>query len=510
MTSIRRKHLCCVVRKSPARGLFLTVLLLLLAGRPGHAQASLRVDGQPDALTAELSGGTFQGGFRPDYAASSQYAFGAFARGRKSVGKAVFEGSFSFDFQYGKAMSNSLFIHPGLFPLDVLEFTPGDKMLRSYAFHGGVGVEVSPHWILGAQVSFRSEDYSKRKDIRHTNYGLYLDVEPDIAWTSSDGLFLQLGVRYRRLYEQIKAERLGSETAGSYYAFLDKGLSYGTWQLWDGAGIHLNEAGVMVFPVSDDAYGLSLAFQKDGWSARLAALRTSGHVGEKGYDWFRFPGWEAEGMLQYDSRSDTFLLQLAADADRLEESVLEKVSSGGVVTPVLHGWNVVSRRRDVSAVLGWTRRWTPRARSPRWEAGLSLAETYHNEHSFLTYPYTDRWDVLQNTLKAHGKVIAGAFEVRMALEGTFGLSWEQGLSTQQPDVTVTEPFRYREHWNAVREYAQVPRVGLNAGLNWYVPPVKGLYLRGDFSCLRAFGVQFLPSPWRFSAFLGIGYTIKYR
>lgn len=507
MTFIKPTYLCCVVRKSPLRALFLTVLLLMLAGRPGYAQASLCVDGQPDFMTAELSGGTFQGGFRPDYAASEQYAFGAFARGRKSVGKAVFEGSFSFDLQLGKAMSHSLFIHPGLFPLDILEFMPGDKLLRSYAFHGGVGVEIAPHWVLGARVSFRSEDYSKRKDIRHTNYGLYLDVEPNVAWTSSDGLFLQLGLRYRRLYEQIKAERIGSETATSYYAFLDKGLSYGTWQLWDGDGIHLNESGVMAFPVCDDAYGLSLSLRKDGWSARLAALRTQGRAGEKGYDWFRFPGWETEGMLQYESRSDTFLLQLAADADRLEESVLEKVSSGGVVIPVLYGWNAVSRRRDLSAVLGWTHRWG-RRQGPRWEAGLSLAETYRNEQSFLVYPYTDRWELLQNSLKAHGKVVASAFEVRMGLEGLFGLSWEQGLSTHLPDVTVTEPFRYREHWDAVREYAQVPRVGLNAGLSWYIPPVKGLYIRGDISGLRAFKVQYLPSPWRFSAFLGIGYTIN--
>lgn len=510
MTFTKATKRPCGRRTLLGGAVFLACLLLLAAERPACAQASLRVDGKVDELCAELSGKTWQGGFRPDWLSSSQYAAAVFAQGRKSVGKAVFEGSFSFDLSYGKAMSGSMMIHPGLFPLDVLEFTPGDKTLRSYAFYGGIGVEVAPRWLLGAKISFRSEDYSKRKDIRHTNFGLLLDVEPTVAWLSPEGLFLQLGVRYRRLYEQIKAERLGAETAVSYYAFLDKGLSYGAYQLWDGDGIHLNESGVNVLPLKDDALGLTLELRKDGWLARLGALRTNGGAGEKGYNWFRFPGWEAEALLQYETKSDRFSLQGAFDTDRLEESVMEKKSSGGVVIPEIYGWNAVSRRTRADARLEWTRRWAPGTNGARWEMDLSFEENYQYGHSFLNYPYTDRYDLWKSLLSACGKVHTGAFEVRLGLAGAVGFDQEQGLLSANPAVTSVPPYRQQEHWNAVKEYEKVPRATLNAGLNWYIPAVKGLYLRGDVAYTQAFGVQYLPASWRVAAQVGIGYTLKYQ
>ena len=45
-------------------------------------------------------------------------------------------GSFSFDHTSGKDMSGSMFIHPGFYPVDLLEFTPGRKDLQTLRFHG--------------------------------------------------------------------------------------------------------------------------------------------------------------------------------------------------------------------------------------------------------------------------------------------------------------------------------------------------------------------------------------
>ncbi len=481
-------------------------VLMLLAFRPlpARSQASLRVDGKQDGMTAELLGSTQQGGFRPDYAASSEWAFGAWAEGRKKVGKAVFEGSFSFDLSYGKAMSGSMFISPGLFPVDVLEFTPGDKTLRRYHFTGGLGVEIAPQWLLGARFAFLSADYSKRKDIRHTNFGLDLEVEPNVAWQSPDGWFLQLGGVYRRRYEQIKAERIGSETAVNYYAFLDKGLSYGAWQLWDGDGIHLAETGVGVFPVSENAWGLTLELRKEGWTARLKGLRTRGSIGEKGYDWFRFPGWEATAELAWEQASDRISLRADADAEHLEESVLEKVAYGGVVTPVIYGWNGISHRFRSTVLLGWTHRWQTEPDAPRWTSDLSWEGAWSREKSHYVYPYTDAADIVRMGLQAGVKARFAAVELRAGLSGAGGWSREQGLQAQA-DVQVEPPFRLQEHWNRVLEYARAPRVGAAFGVHWYIPALKGLYLRADLSCLRAFQIVYLPSPWRYAASLGVGY-----
>ena len=107
-------------------------------------------------------------------------------------------------------------------------------------------------------------------------------------------------------------------------------------------------------------------------------------------------------------------------------------------------------------------------------------------------------------LQAEVKARFAAVELRAGLSGAGGWSREQGLQAQA-DVQVDPPFRLQEHWNRVLEYARAPRVGAALGVHWYIPAVKGLYLRADLSCLRAFQIVYLPSPWRFYAALGVGF-----
>ncbi len=58
-------------------------------------------------------------------------------------------GSFSFDHTSGKDMSGSMFIQPGFYPVDILEFTPGRKDLQRYAFMGGIASDIAPNCAIG-------------------------------------------------------------------------------------------------------------------------------------------------------------------------------------------------------------------------------------------------------------------------------------------------------------------------------------------------------------------------
>ena len=68
-------------------------------------------------------------------------------------------GSFSFDHTSGKDMSGSMFIHPGFYPVDLLEFTPGRKDLQTYTFMGGIATDISPNWRLGGKIDFAASNY---------------------------------------------------------------------------------------------------------------------------------------------------------------------------------------------------------------------------------------------------------------------------------------------------------------------------------------------------------------
>ena len=86
-----------------------------------------------------------------------------------------------------------MFIHPGFYPVDVLEFTPGHKDLQTHAFMGGIATDIAPNWRLGGKIDFSAANYSKRKDLRHTNYRLDLTVAPSVMYHSGE---LAIGFSY--------------------------------------------------------------------------------------------------------------------------------------------------------------------------------------------------------------------------------------------------------------------------------------------------------------------------
>lgn len=150
-------------------------------------------------------------------------------------------------------MSGSMFIQPGFYPVDILEFTPGRKDLQRYAFMGGIASDIAPNWRLGGKIDFAASNYSKRKDLRHTNYRLDLKVAPSVMYHSGD-LAIGFSYMFSKNSESIKAEVIGT-TENSYNAFLDKGLMYGAYEAWDGSGIHLSESGINGFPIKELSNG---------------------------------------------------------------------------------------------------------------------------------------------------------------------------------------------------------------------------------------------------------------
>ena len=216
---------------------------------------------------AELSGTYEGGGFRDTWQAPRGWSAGASTASIQHLEKMSLKGSFAFTQTEGYDMCGSMFIKPGYYPVDILEFTPGRKTLQTYAFDGGISYDLADGWRIGAMMDFESANMAKRKDLRHSNWRLDMNVSPGFMYYEDDWA---VGANYifRKTSESLEAEQVGIAES-SYNAFLDKGLMYGVYSIWTGSGLHLEEAGVKGFPVKDLSHGAALQAQYKGLFAEV-------------------------------------------------------------------------------------------------------------------------------------------------------------------------------------------------------------------------------------------------
>ena len=459
--------------------------------------------GESASGTASVYGGFEEGGYKPAFQASSLWKAGAKAQGVLHRSNTSYQGAFSFEQVDGKEMFTSMFLEPGYFPVDVVEFTPGDKTRQTYRLEGGFAYEMdNEFFVFGGKASYSAANYAKRKDIRHTTYGMSLRVEPTVTVKMYENAGMSVAYVFRKRTESIDAEQVGSATDQSYYAFLDKGMRYGTYQVWDGDGLHLDEAGVGVFPVREYANGFAYVVDLPELSGGMEMLWKHGTVGEKGYDWFRYPGHEFKVYLERKWARQNLRLEMQVQDDQLEEAVLDKVSSGGVTTPEIYGYNAVSDRSSVSVDL------TYRIRFP--ESHLkSLQAVLHSglwtERSYLMYPYTDETERYNGSLTVVAGFAFGRWGLGLRANGGIGAWKEQGLQGGTDEVLST-PYRLQYDWDRKMEYFSTTKLGAGLTLKYNLKALPGAYLQAEGTWLHGFGVVLLPGADRWSTTMTLGYN----
>lgn len=471
---------------------------------------------------AALYGSYEDGAFKPPHGGRDIWTAGVRAASLVDLPQTTFFGNVRFEQQNAQQMFGSMFLQPGRYPIDVAEFTPGPKTRQTYSVSGGLAREVGLHWLFGLQAGLDASNYAKRKDIRHTNYALDLSVSPGVLyhWHIRDDVDLDFGLsyRFRKTTESVDAEQVGAATAETYYAFLNKGMNYGTYQVWDGAGIHLDEAGVGILPVKEITHGGAVQACLQSMILLEAGYDYSeGLVGEKGYDWFRFPGHRTHFDLTFRVPPgivlDTYMLlfraHLESRTQTLREAVLDKESAGGVTTPSVYGYNRVYRRKNGEE------RYSIGLTGPGRLRQLQLEYGYRpgREYSTLVYPYTDTLSSQVHHLELSGRLGLrkdpygtgpAPWEVSFRVRGQWGSCHEQGLvATDASAVPESEPFRLTDDWVRKREFMTAPRVVGGLALRRNLP--RGLYLEASGSLTRAFRLEYLGSD-RWQAGLTLGYN----
>lgn len=507
-------------KHNPSTGKWLLTLLgLVLFAQLSPAQEAWR-DGRNIAGAAREAPATGQtanaligakftsGSFRSPSDGSTLWTGLAKASAESRYEDLFLTGNFGFELTQGSEMTGSMFTHPGYYPIDVLEFTPGTKLRQTYDIGGGLAWKNASRWTPGGTVRFQGINYAKRKDLRHTTYRQELEFVPSVAYTG-EGWMVGLSYIFGKTSEFIAAEQVGQAKAESYMAFLDKGLLFGTLQAWDGSGVHLKEAGVDRFPVKEITHGIAL--QASVGLALYADIeydRTQGTVGEKGYIWFRFPGARLNASMSGTLKSSSGIHRWKASwkwsRQENDETVLEKVTEGGVTTPVEYGNNRIYRRRAIDFSPSYSF-----VHNKGWRADVQAGLEYDKYQITIMYPYLFRHEPLIVRGSLNGEVPAGPFLIRAAAQFSAAVAENDSseiLADESLGVSST-PYQLGDWWAMQEEWQDAPRLSLSLELRYYFHLGHNLPLYVQAGCLytRAFRITALPGANRQTTHLTLGY-----
>lgn len=449
---------------------------------------------------AEIGGRYVSGGFR-DYAdAVSSWSAGAKAATIMHLKSLSLTGAFSFGNFSGSGMCGSMSVRPGYYPVDVLEFTPGEKTRQNYSFSGGISVDLGQAWRLGGRIDFTGANYTKRKDLRHTGYLLDMTVVPSVMYHGEDWA-AGISAVFNKNSETICAEQLGISSS-TYYAFLDKGLMYGAYESWEGSGVHLSESGINGFPVRELQYGGAVQFQWKELYAELEYLYADGKAGEKQTVWFLFPGHTISLKAGYSFGTGAVrnCLRLSVDWKRQlnHETVLDKVTEGGVTTTEVYGSNPVSERRMFSV----RPEYGLEAESVNLVAGLEISSLARQVSPMYPYIFSEH-DIIMSAYLS-GEVPVRNTDILAGLCFSTG-SAVAGSRMDEADVDASdEPYRLEDWYGVQNEYMLASRLGMKLGMRYRFR--RGLYAEVQAQYFRGFNLRYMTGPDRWATGIGLGYV----
>lgn len=455
----------------------------------GGGAAGLRCDMHQSAY-AELYALKENGGFKPSYASSDSWNFGAQMRAVRHLSKVSFAGGFGFDYFTGRNMCGSMLSSPEYYPFDILEFTPGRKIRETYTFRGAVSAELGRGWLLGLSADLDAGSYSKRKDLRHKNNILDFDVRPSVTKRFSGGA-VGLTYIFGKRGEIVSANEYGI-SSDTYDAFFDKGIFYGEQSLWTGNGIHLNYSGVSGFPLREYANGAMLQVSWRALYADVSYSRRSGRTGEKQTVWHEFTTDAVAAHAAVTLRGGWWLRgSFSCEGLTSDENVLNSVTEGGVTTDRKFGSNRIFARNGLEASFEgeYSDSRMEILFGGRWRSVERL--------STLTYPLWRSHSMQFGELYVDTRWTLGRFELSVSVSGGAGSSREGGDGSSPEEYVQCRT----DYLAAETEWYTAPRIGAGVGLRCNI---RRFYvdLRGDYG--RSLSASALGAD-RIAARLSAGY-----
>lgn len=466
----------------------------------GRNSAGIRMMDTVSISYAEIAGNYTGGGLKHSYESSSSWTAGVQAETIMHLKKFSMSGGFAFSNFSGKAMCGSVSARPGYFPVEIIEFVPGNKTRQDYSLYGNISVDMGRRLKLGGGLKYKALNYVKSKDLRHTNFLMDIELTPSVIYSWGEAV-AGLSYVFRKTSESVEADEMGVSSE-NYYAFLNKGMMYGRYGVWDMDGLHLAESGVSGFPVHELYNGVALQLQWRSFYGDIEYLHSFGKSGEKEVYWFEFPsdGISATLGYRYDSQNGNIHLanlNFGFSRQVSREFVIDKIIDGGVTLPVTYGSNLIYTRQKYSLAGKYM------FDSERFGVFSEIRMQLYEELSSQIYPYLYYGTTESADFTVGGRYTIGKFDIGMSLASHFG-GVEKSERLAETGISVGDYADFlEEYYNLEKEYVEATRlsVAMSCRYNFY----KGLYLEAAGFYTRGINVKIL-QPDRFSAGLSLGYV----
>lgn len=410
-----------------------------------------------------------------------------------------FAGGFNYDYFDGRNMCGSMFTVPGYYPVDIVEFTPGRKVRESYNFRAALSAELGRGWLAGVHTTFEARNYAKRKDLRHKNTRLDFEFSPGVMYRTgrfAAGVAYIVGIDN----EKLEAEEIGS-TPESYQAFFDRGLRYGSLQLWESNDLHLTTSGVTGFPVRETTQGAGLQLQYGPLYVEGTYRNLQGRTGEGGTIWHEFATHRvtADGVLTLGEAESRHRLHVGMVWESLDnrENIITYETVNGVSTPHLHGSTPIFGRKslELHGEYAW------KTARMDWRTGVDFTEL--NRESTLMYPEVRGQRMHWTTVWSRWLYRLGAWEMILGADFRQGGFSEWESTDEVPAQPGEYPVRLTDFYNEENEYLTAARLGAEAGVR---RNIRRFYVDLTARYEHGFDLEYVAQANRVGATLRVGYN----
>ena len=357
--------------------------------------------------TSELSlyGGLYSGDMRSYNEAKKGYKWGAKGISYYPIlDHIAVWGEVDYSSVIGRDMTGSYFINPAQTPFNLIEFTeenPGDKQLETYHLAGAVGTKFSHKFSGGLKMDYTAANYTKRKDLRHTNSLMDMTVTAGLNYRFTERFTLGANYAYRRRNESLLLSMYGT-TDKLYYTLVDYGAFFGKRELFSDTGYTKENE---TKPLFDTYHGGSLQFSwRIGtsweWFNEISFHMRDGFYGNNSpsttvYSTHTGKTLTHKGQLAYAGLRSSHTLRIEAKQHKVEnrENIYDfRNDEVGINYYVYLGDAEVGTRTEQTITLQYIGRLGIDKGLPRWKLDLKL-DYDHREQKAVNYPDYRKQDV---------------------------------------------------------------------------------------------------------------------
>jgi hypothetical protein len=461
------------------------------------------------------------GGFVNYNGSDNSYTFGARTESYRRINpKAVFYGMFDYRNFTGHNMSGSAFIDPYIYPFDIVEYNPtetaGNKNLERYNLVLAFGYALTERWALGAKLDYKSANYAKHKDLRHSNTFLDFTFTPGFIWRPSKQLDLGLNWHYHKSVENLTFKTYGT-TDRQYTSLVSFGGFFGRTELFGEDGYTDGTSGNPAVNVWNGASLQATLSPADNlvWYNNLSYRLLDGLYGKRSATTIVYS--EHNGSLMaYDGALSLFTaatlrhdLRLAANYFQSSnyENIYRKENKPGNRTEVVYYGNTKAQdNQTFTASFEYTANIfdeNNKKENPVWR--FLFGADYSNRYlTAICFPYYRKQDISRYAayLSASRCIVIDARQsLDIALAALYGAGftnlsaeYEDGVYST-PSETQTTPKTSAAQLLHEYDYLTAPRLSASAALRYlrYLNPALSLFLRLEAAHTNAFTYPNTPS-----------------